>query len=99
MKRSVKLMDGSEKEIEIQDRLNIIERNKILSECSKTRVEGKRVINETDLFLLQTLTLRKVISGVDIEQIDTDDCDEIFEGYKGFFGLSSKTPEEDKKKE
>lgn len=97
MRREVTLMDGSKKEIEIQEKLNIIERNKILSECSKTRVEGKRVVNETDLFLLQTLTLRKVITGVPIEQIDTDDCDSIFEGYKGFFGLSSK--DSDKKKE
>jgi|GEM_PF-6467900 len=95
MKRMVKLMDGESKEIEVREKLNILERNKILSKCTKTTIEGNRTIAETDMFLLQTLTLQKIVKGISIELIDPDDCDSIFEGYKGIFGLTV----DDKKKE
>lgn len=89
-KRLVHLLNGEEKEVEVKDKLNILDRNKILSECTKTRMEGTKLFTDTDLFLLQTRTLQKIISGVSLEQIDPDDCDMIFDDYKGIFGIGDK---------
>lgn len=89
MKETVTLLDGKKVDILVKDKINIIERNKILSDCTKTHMEGNRIITETDLFKLQTLTLQHIISGAKLEDIDPDDCDRIFEKQKGIFGLTS----------
>lgn len=79
-KDKVKLLDGTEKEVNIGF-LSFQKRNEILQSCSNTKMSGTATESNFDIFKLQSEVLKHTMTGASIDEITADSGDALFINY------------------
>lgn len=83
-KETIKLFNGEEREVEIHF-LGGRERDLLLDEYLKTKFKASQNSKEADIdyrpYTLKAKVMEKYVKGVNVDEIDLDDYDELFDKY------------------
>jgi len=90
MKKTVKLVDGKTKEIDVVDRIDWFMENEIKDEAWNSNVNEKGEIQlKMNLGALKNALIKKVIkTDMDLKKISKESLEELFEFFRSQIGFS-----------